>query len=82
MKKSHSNRDYENTHGKSPKGRGSWAFKVSVYATNRGWTDLGIHFASSNLTLAQARKETQDWAAQEARATIGGATEVQTETLG
>jgi len=79
MKRHHTNCDYVNTHGKEPRGTGDWAFCVTVYAPARGYTELGIKFA--NGTFAAARKQVQDDAILEAKS-IGGATEVHTETLG
>ena len=79
MRCTHRNNDYVNTHGKQPRGFGGWAFSVTLYAGNRGYTDLGIKFATGS--FAAARKQVQDEAIREAR-NIGGAMEVQTETLG
>ena len=42
---------YEMSHGKMPKGRGSWAFEIS------GTRD--VFFASHNLTLAEAKKQAE-----------------------
>ena len=77
MKVSHVGTDYQNSHGKRPRGWGMWMFRVSVYAPGRGWTDLGDFTETGN--WGEAFRAVRTRVLSEARS-IGGATEVQVVT--
>lgn len=52
------NQYYENSHGKSPRGRGQWAF-VGLYGVNEfGWvSDETYVYIDEPLTLTEAKRE-------------------------
>jgi hypothetical protein len=79
MKITCQNYDYVNTHGKDPKGRGAWVFRVDAHAPGRGYTSLGN--MQANGTLSRARAEVKRMAKMEARQ-IGGVDELIIETQG
>lgn len=82
MKTTWINDDYENTHGRSPKGTGRWAFRAAAGDGNGSWTDLfGGEPAFFTGTFTAAKRAVKEASQVEAR-TIGAARELVIETLG
>jgi len=72
--------DYERTHGRKPRGRGNWAFRVSLGNGRGGWTTLldpGFFYG----TLTEGRRRATLYARREA-AVVGAAVEARIDVLG
>lgn len=55
MKVNYLTREYELSHGRTPRGRGSWALQLVAIDDNEGEGE--VHFSRGGLTLTEAKRE-------------------------
>jgi len=49
--------DYIRSHGRAPKGRGCWGFRITGYDGRGGYTTLASEWFAANDTLAGAKRQ-------------------------